>query len=221
MMIQMFFNATVKRAFNSWSKCYEEDVIPKLRDRGYSYEELSCHIISSLPKGDNNRVLEIGTGPGILGRLIAEHVHGSLSGIDISGMMTSLAYNTGAYNVVIEASVESLPFQDNYFDFIYSTFVMHSVLNQKKAFLEILRVLKPGGSGILVDLCFSDSTPPIWRNIRGNFHSILNESGSLSQYQSPEKYQFFFRKTGFDMKRLVQLGNKKDYTHYLFEFQKT
>ncbi len=40
---------------------------------------------------------------------------------------------------------ESLPFKDNYFDFIYSWGVIHHTPNTQKAIDEIYRVLKPSG----------------------------------------------------------------------------
>ncbi len=45
------------------------------------------------------------------------------------------------------ADAESLPFKNNFFDVVYSWGVIHHTPDTRKAFSEIIRVLKPGGIG--------------------------------------------------------------------------
>jgi ubiquinone/menaquinone biosynthesis C-methylase UbiE len=47
--------------------------------------------------------------------------------------------------VAIEASVLDIPYPDNYFDYVVSSGVIHHTPNPHGAFLELARVIKPGG----------------------------------------------------------------------------
>ena len=55
------------------------------------------------------------------------------------------------------ADVEKLPFPDNSFDTVLSSFVFCTVPNPEKGMREILRVLKPGGRAIFLEHTKSDS----------------------------------------------------------------
>jgi ubiquinone/menaquinone biosynthesis C-methylase UbiE len=214
------FNSVVKKAFDQWASSYENDVTPKLRARDYGYERLANRITSSIPKVDNIRVLEIGTGPGTLGKLVVAYLAVTVIGVDLSSGMVAMARNSGAYLDVVQCSAESLPFPTNHFDFVYSSFVFHSVLRQGAALAELRRVLKAGAFGILVDLCPNGSVIPFWNIIKGNFHSLRFEHKALSCYRSAREYKKIIQRAGLDLTRVEQLGHKKDYTYYLFEFQK-
>lgn len=50
------------------------------------------------------------------------------------------------------AGVESLPFPDSHFDKVYSTMAVHHFSDLDKGFAEIVRVLKPGGSFIILEV---------------------------------------------------------------------
>lgn len=54
--------------------------------------------------------------------------------------------------------ISKIPFPDNYFDFIYSYSVFEHVLDQRLAWAEIYRVLKPGGVSLH---CFAAKWRPI------------------------------------------------------------
>lgn len=56
------------------------------------------------------------------------------------------------------ADVEKLPFPDNSFDTVLSSFVFCTVPNPERGMREILRVLKPGGRAIFLEHTTSDST---------------------------------------------------------------
>lgn len=101
----------------------------------------------------NSSVLDIGCGFGGLGFLTSKGVQ--LYGVDLSEENVSRAKASG-YQEVFQTSASSLPFPDNYFDYIVSLDVFgHIAVQEKDAVMsELHRVLKVGGSmmhGIEVD----------------------------------------------------------------------
>lgn len=52
---------------------------------------------------------------------------------------------------VVEAGAESLPFEDGAFDFVVSTLVLCTVPDVTATLAEVRRVLKPGGSLVLIE----------------------------------------------------------------------
>ena len=49
-----------------------------------------------------------------------------------------------------DLETESIPFEDNYFDYIYSKSVIEHVYNSDNFLSETLRILKPGGKAIIM-----------------------------------------------------------------------
>jgi ubiquinone/menaquinone biosynthesis C-methylase UbiE len=104
-------------------------------------------------------LLDAGCGPGYLDRaIIARYPQLKILGIDISKDMLELAVgnlasskNDSSINYQ-EADVQSLPFNNNYVDFVISTLSMHHLARPKEALKEIFRVLKPGGQLLIFDL---------------------------------------------------------------------
>jgi len=61
-----------------------------------------------------------------------------------------------------EGDAQALPFDDGTFDSALSTYSMCSVPDERRAVLEMMRVLKPGGRLILVDHVRSSVVPIYW-----------------------------------------------------------
>ena len=78
-----------------------------------------------------------------------------LVGIDLTPEMLRLARrrsdDLGTPVVLAEGDAQALPFPDETFDTVVSTYAMCSVPDERATVLEMSRVLKPGGRVILVD----------------------------------------------------------------------
>jgi len=159
-------------------------------------------------------------GSGVLGREIAKLTQARLVGIDISREMLKVAEDSTTYTLLYHCSAEDIPLTDASVDGVYSTFMLHSVMNQARVLGEIRRVLKPESPGVIVDLCPSPSWIPYWTLIGGNFHSFRHEYGAPSKYRPAREYEDMLRRAGFTVCRVERLGKQKDYTHYFFEFTK-
>ncbi len=105
----------------------------------------------------NGRILEIGCGPGSF----AENLVGrELTCLDPIPAMLEVAkprvnkkrLERGDSKVnFVEATAESLPFEDSTFDAICSLFSFRDWYDKPKGLTEALRVLKPGGKIVIVD----------------------------------------------------------------------
>ena len=95
---------------------------------------------------EGNRILEVGIGTGKNIRYYRER---RVIGIDISLKMLEKAKekvkNLGKNVELIQCDVEALPFKNDIFDAVVSTYVFCSVENPVKGLRELHRVLKPGG----------------------------------------------------------------------------
>jgi phosphatidylethanolamine/phosphatidyl-N-methylethanolamine N-methyltransferase len=96
----------------------------------------------------NSHILEIGTNSGEHIKYVSDgwRIEGSYTACDIRVPSSdSLSYFHGQSVNFVEASIENLPFEDNTFDRIVLTCVLHHVNEIEKSLFEIRRVLKPGG----------------------------------------------------------------------------
>jgi ubiquinone/menaquinone biosynthesis C-methylase UbiE len=103
---------------------------------------------------DRLKILDAGTGPGIVAFLLAELGH-DVTGVDFSeGMLRNALKNKESLGLPVDFRIgdaEKLPFDDNAFDAVVSRYVLWTVADPLKAMLEWKRVLKPGGKVVIVD----------------------------------------------------------------------
>ena len=138
---------------------------------------------------DHGHALEIGPGPGYLGlEWLARSKNTCLIGLDISSDMVNLAENNArAYNLAkrteyVLSSGDDLPFEDDYFDAVFTNGSLHEWANPQGTFNEIWRVLKPGGMVHISDLRRDMAAPIRWimwlicqpKEIRPGFITSLN-----------------------------------------------
>lgn len=107
-----------------------------------------------------NKVLEVGCGTGTLS-IAAKHRVGStgqVHGIDAAPEMLEVARRkAGKEGIDVDFQtglIQDIPFPDNQFDAVLSSFMIHHVPDgdvKRKGMAEIYRVLKPGGCYLVVD----------------------------------------------------------------------
>ncbi|HXY56597.1 MAG TPA: methyltransferase domain-containing protein [Nitrososphaerales archaeon] len=82
------------------------------------------------------------------------------------------------------ASAERLPFSDSYFDKAYSTMALHHFNDLDQALSEIVRVLKPGGSYVILEVEPRSFTGTLFRffgRLMGEHTSIMTLSECLAR----------------------------------------
>lgn len=121
-------------------------------------------IASVIPYIKGPKVLEVSFGPGYLLTKYASRY--DVWGIDYNQKMVEKTRKRLKGRVsaerIIQGNVERLPYPDEYFDTIINTMAFTAYPDGEKALQEMLRVLKAGGSLLLVDVDY-----PTDRNIFG------------------------------------------------------
>jgi ubiquinone/menaquinone biosynthesis C-methylase UbiE len=111
-----------------------------------------CQSMYEFNRHVDERVLDIGCGNGWLVWNFARG-NAKITGIDLTSTAVELTKKRLAvYNLnadVRVANAESLPFPDNSFDYLTSAGVLHHTPNTEKAVSEAIRVLRPGGRGMI------------------------------------------------------------------------
>jgi ubiquinone/menaquinone biosynthesis C-methylase UbiE len=144
----------IAKTFDYTARFYDRTLNKKL---GHEFYSLAAKL-AGVKEGD--KVLDAGCGTGTLALKLKKLVgnKGFVTGIDAScGMLKQAKIKADKENIHLDlrvASIEKIPFPDNFFDVITSTWVFHqlSLSLKKKGIKEILRVLRVGGHFLLVDL---------------------------------------------------------------------
>ncbi len=103
-------------------------------------------IVKSLGIAGEDKVLELGSGLGLLGEKIQERVRSAqlqYCGIDLNFSSARATAERGLPSIC--GDISKLPFMDESFDHIVTTDVLEHVSNPDSVVREMYRVLKPGG----------------------------------------------------------------------------
>ena len=177
-------------------------------DEMLKYEEKTSQLSEAvkwfeLTKGDS--VLDVGTGTGILLPLIRDAIgpKGVLIGFDFSIRMLEKAVHRkcSGEKILVNASVESLPFQPDLFDRIICFSAFPHFTDKAKALVEMVRVLKSGGFLFIAHLKSVEELNQFHRHLGGpvandflphpeRIRSLMTESGlgDVSIINQPGKF---------------------------------
>ncbi|MBN2028350.1 MAG: methyltransferase domain-containing protein [Actinobacteria bacterium] len=106
---------------------------------------------------ENARILDVGSGPGLLAAMLAEkYPHARVVGIDFSPRQVRTANRLLSRRQAGNCSfhvgnADDLPHEDNSFDLVVSTFSLSSWPDIKRGLAEIRRVLACGGKACIID----------------------------------------------------------------------
>jgi SAM-dependent methyltransferase len=151
-------------------------------------------LLRSLPVDAS--ILDLGCGDG-------SHLPVLTEGGTAFGVDTSLEYLRGAsaFGPVAAADGERLPFRSGCFDLVYISHVLHHAEDPREVLLEVHRVLKPGGTILLIETCEDSPLMRLARTLRPHWESV------------PVRSRFRFsrlladvRRSGFEVRSAAQFN---------------
>mgnify|MGYP003633984870 CR=1 FL=1 len=170
-------------------------------------------------------LLDIATGTGDLAILMANTSAKKIIGLDISAGMLEVGIQKIAQKKLsntiemILGDSENMPFEDNHFDGITVAFGVRNFENLEKGLTEILRVLKPNGTFVILETSVPTKTPYkqgynfYSKNILPIIGKLFSKdnvaygylSESAAAFPHGEALNNILRKTGFiDVKAMPQ-----------------
>ncbi|BDB56595.1 bifunctional demethylmenaquinone methyltransferase/2-methoxy-6-polyprenyl-1,4-benzoquinol methylase UbiE [Flavobacterium ammonificans] len=122
-------------------------------------------VLKMIGKSHPKTILDIATGTGDLAILMAQTKADKIIGLDISAGMLEVGVqkiankNLSKTIEMVLGDSENIPFEDDYFDAITVAFGVRNFENLEKGLSEILRVLKPNGTFVILETSVPDKTP--------------------------------------------------------------
>jgi ubiquinone/menaquinone biosynthesis C-methylase UbiE len=110
------------------------------------YRERCIDKLGHVFRGDE-RLLDVGCGDGGVARLLVHRV-AEVVAVDVEPSDNWQGGNGLSYRV---ANGEQLPFADSEFDLVHSKDSLHHMENPERALAEYRRVLRPGGTALIVE----------------------------------------------------------------------
>ncbi len=136
-------------------------------------------------------VLDLGSGGGIDVLLSAQRVGatGFAYGLDMTNEMLELARRNataaGASNVEFrKGRMEAIPLDEGSVDVVISNCVINLSTDKAAVFVEIARVLRPGGRMGVSDVVADDALSPAERASRGSFVGCIAGALSFAEYRA-------------------------------------
>lgn len=124
--------------------------------KAFSKEEYNDFALSNMHLNGTENVLEVAAGTCAFGRMVAPHV-AHVTEFDVTEAMLDVgkkeAAKAGITNVsFILGTAENMPFGDSTFDIVMSRLAFHHFENPETVYKEMVRVLKPGGKLVVIDM---------------------------------------------------------------------
>jgi demethylmenaquinone methyltransferase/2-methoxy-6-polyprenyl-1,4-benzoquinol methylase len=142
-----------ERLYSRAASLYDRVNLSVSFGNGYRYR---ADQIKELGISSGDHVLDIGSGTGILARTALEFTgaDGRVVALDPCQEMLELARESGVYETTI-GTIDELPFEESSFDFVTAGYSLRYARDMQHALREINRVLKPGGTALILEI-----TPP-------------------------------------------------------------
>jgi ubiquinone/menaquinone biosynthesis C-methylase UbiE len=149
------------------------------------YQELAIRLESNLSAGAD--VLEVAPGPGFLSIELAKSGKLHVTALEISKTFVELAGRNAAdahVNVDIQqGNASAMPFRDDSFDLLVCRAAFKNFSVPVKALREMHRVLRPGASGVIIDLRRDTPMSAIREYVNGAGLSRINRWMTLLTFR--------------------------------------
>jgi ubiquinone/menaquinone biosynthesis C-methylase UbiE len=159
---------------------------------------------------DGGDVLEVAPGPGFLAIEMARDSRIRVTGLDISRTFVELARKNAA-----EAGVRAdfqlgnasrMPFADKSFDLLVCRAAFKNFSEPEKALREMRRVLRPGGTGVIIDLRRDASMTEVKHEVDGM------HLGAVNRVLTTGAFRFMLLKRAYTKPELEKMLDRASFT---------
>lgn len=216
--IQKFWNTLYQEAYTGHNQL-DSKTLPKLLVELKQMFIARNHLaVIEMPINNlkGKKVLEIGSGAGAHSALFSKH-GAEITSLDltyervISTQKKLEIVDDLKSSFVLQGDAENLPFEENFFDIVYSNGVLHHTPDTEKTIQEVLRVLKPGGKAVI--MLYAKHSYLYWINIfllrgviLGNIFRHKNWLGRATEWMSNTKQTVYNPETKvFSKLEIIQL----------------
>lgn len=180
-------------------------------------------VVKIVKENNPDTILDIATGTGDLAINLAETNASKIVGLDISSGMLEIGKEKvkkkGLDNRIemILGDSEKMPFEDNTFDAITVSFGVRNFETLENGLKEILRVLKPGGTFVILETSIPTKPPYkqgynfYSKNILPLIGKIFSKDRSAYKYLSESASAFPYGEALNNILRKVGFINVEDY----------
>lgn len=170
-------NDKVQRSWAKQAPRYDKSIgFFERRVFGQSHRPWACHKATG-------KTLEVAVGTALNLPHYPDDVE--LTGIDLTPEMLEIAkqrsLDVGREIELRQADAHALPFEDESFDTVLSTYSLCNIPDPQRAVNEMKRVLKPGGKLILVDHIRAARRPVLWIQKAIEFFSVRLEGEHVTR----------------------------------------
>ena len=179
--------ATAQKAYKgmgmegSMARWYEKTTRRSMED----FRRLASRLESLAPAGGD--FLEVAPGPGFLSVEMARRRQFRVTGLDISRTFVQIARKNAAEAGVIadfhQGSASEMPFPADRFDLLVCRAAFKNFSRPEQALREMHRVLRPGGTGIIIDLRHGVPMAEIERHVDGMGLNLWNRWFTLLSFR--------------------------------------
>ncbi len=211
----------IKEQYKEWAPSYEQDKIKIFEKSGVSYEEFMKKFEEVCELQPNINILDVGAGTGLTSIALAKKISGIFKIValePIDEMIAILEKNIEKqgfkdYISIKKGNGENIPFDNNSFDLIVSTFSIRH-MKIEKALNEFKRVMKDNGRLVLADIC----APEKWRTTIGKIFGFLSQALIKRKYKGEKESKIFttqewkelLKRLGLKYKEITEYYGKRD-----------
>jgi len=108
-------------------------------------QEIRQYLLGKITLGENDKILELGSGTGAVLSLLSEETHAQCYGIDIDFASLAFSAKLGYPLALAAGDAYSLPFSNDSFNLTYCHYLLLWIKNPLAVIAEMVRVTRPGG----------------------------------------------------------------------------
>ena len=173
------------RQFTRWAENYDNPFT------SITFRQTNAKIMELLNPTSNSSLLDVGCGSGILiQKLLSLKRNMKLYGLDITPKMVEVAIKKFTNNSNVEITLGSavkMPYKDDSFDYVTCASSFHHHPNPFQSIKEMVRVLKPGGRLLILDMCIEGFLRKLLFKIENMYHN----EGKVFRLTNKEMYDLY------------------------------